>query len=169
MFVPVDAVLPTTSPNLSWLTINENCGIGAGLDKCCEIWVNTASITLEPPPNILFAVGEFNGIIASALPPSPTFTNVPPGTAGAIPPSNNCGIAASVPERIEPIAPTPIPINAPNPKSAAPPVNNPVNVIPSAKAIDKPLTNDCDNLLLSDCNIEIHLDKSKLVDIFIVA
>jgi len=35
--------------------------------------------------------------------------------------------------------------------------------------IDKPLTKDNDNLLLSDCNIEIHLDKSKLVDIFIVA
>ncbi len=35
--------------------------------------------------------------------------------------------------------------------------------------IDKPLTKDDDNLLLSDCNIEIHLDKSKLVDIFIVA
>ena len=35
--------------------------------------------------------------------------------------------------------------------------------------IDKPLTNDSDNLLLSDCNVEIHLDKSKLVDIFIVA
>ncbi len=35
--------------------------------------------------------------------------------------------------------------------------------------IDKPLTKDDDNLLVSDCNIEIHLDKSKLVDIFIVA
>jgi hypothetical protein len=35
--------------------------------------------------------------------------------------------------------------------------------------IDKPLTKEDDNLLLSDCNIEIHLDKSKLVDIFIVA
>lgn len=45
-----------------------------------------------------------------------------------------------------------------------------VNKVFSYKCdIDKPLTNDCDNLLLSDCNIEIHLDKSKLVDIFIVA
>ena len=35
--------------------------------------------------------------------------------------------------------------------------------------IDKPLTKEDDNLLLSYCNIEIHLDKSKLVDIFIVA
>jgi len=35
--------------------------------------------------------------------------------------------------------------------------------------IDKPLTKNDDNLLVSDCNIEIHLDKSKLVDIFIVA
>ena len=35
--------------------------------------------------------------------------------------------------------------------------------------IDKPLTKEDDNLFISDCNIEIHLDKSKLVDIFIVA
>lgn len=35
--------------------------------------------------------------------------------------------------------------------------------------IDKPLTKDDDNLLVSDCSVEIHLDKNKLVDIFIVA
>jgi hypothetical protein len=35
--------------------------------------------------------------------------------------------------------------------------------------IDKPLTKEDDNLFISDSNIEIHLDKSKLVDIFIVA
>ena len=35
--------------------------------------------------------------------------------------------------------------------------------------IDKPLTKDDDNLLVSDCSVEIHLDKCKLVDIFIVA
>ena len=34
--------------------------------------------------------------------------------------------------------------------------------------IDKPLTKD-DNLLVSDCNIEIHLSKNKLVEVFIVA
>ena len=45
-----------------------------------------------------------------------------------------------------------------------------VNKVFSYKCdIDKPLTNDCDNLLVSDCDIEIHLDKNKIVDIFIVA
>jgi len=35
--------------------------------------------------------------------------------------------------------------------------------------IDKPLTKDCDNLLVSDCSIEIHLDKDRIIDIMLVA
>ena len=45
-----------------------------------------------------------------------------------------------------------------------------VNKVFSYKCnIEKPLTKDSDNLLVSDCDIEIHLDKTKIVDIFIVA
>ena len=45
-----------------------------------------------------------------------------------------------------------------------------VNKVLSYKCnIDKPLTKDDDNLLVSDCNIEIHLDKNRILDIMIVA
>lgn len=45
-----------------------------------------------------------------------------------------------------------------------------VNKVFSYKCdIDKPLTNEPDDILLKHCNIEIHLDKDKIVDIFIVA
>ena len=45
-----------------------------------------------------------------------------------------------------------------------------VNKVFSYKCdIDKPLARDEDFLLVSDCGIEIHLDKDKIVDIFIVA
>jgi hypothetical protein len=45
-----------------------------------------------------------------------------------------------------------------------------VNKVLSYKCnIDKPLTKDCDNLLVSDCGIEIHLDKDRIIDIMIVA
>ena len=45
-----------------------------------------------------------------------------------------------------------------------------VNKVFSYKCdIDKPLTKDDDNLLVKDCNVEIHLNKDKIVDIFIVA
>ena len=45
-----------------------------------------------------------------------------------------------------------------------------VNKVFSYKCdIDKPLTNKPDDILLKHCNIEIHLDKDKIVDIFIVA
>jgi len=45
-----------------------------------------------------------------------------------------------------------------------------VNKVFSYKCdINEPLNKDCDNLLVSDCGIEIHLDKNKIVDIFIVA
>ena len=45
-----------------------------------------------------------------------------------------------------------------------------VNKVFSYKCnIDKPLTKNDDNLLVSDCNIEIHLDKDRILDIMIVA
>jgi hypothetical protein len=45
-----------------------------------------------------------------------------------------------------------------------------VNKVLSYKCnIDKPLTKDCDNLLVSDCGIEIHLDKDRIIDIMLVA
>ena len=45
-----------------------------------------------------------------------------------------------------------------------------VNKVLSYKCnIDKPLTKDCDNLLVSDCSIEIHLDKDRIIDIMLVA
>jgi hypothetical protein len=45
-----------------------------------------------------------------------------------------------------------------------------VNKVLSYKCnIDKPLTKDCDNLFISDCSIEIHLDKDRIIDIIIVA
>jgi len=45
-----------------------------------------------------------------------------------------------------------------------------VNKVFSYKCdINKPLTKDNDWLLLSDCSIEIHLDKTYIIDIFIVA
>ena len=45
-----------------------------------------------------------------------------------------------------------------------------VNKVFSYKCdIDKPLASDEDFLRVSDCGIEIHLDKDKIIDIFIVA
>ena len=45
-----------------------------------------------------------------------------------------------------------------------------VNKVFSYKCdIDKPLASDEDFLKVSDCGIEIHLDKDKIIDIFIVA
>jgi len=35
--------------------------------------------------------------------------------------------------------------------------------------IEKTLTNDPDDILLKHCNVEIHLERDKIVDIFIVA
>jgi hypothetical protein len=45
-----------------------------------------------------------------------------------------------------------------------------VNKVFSYKCnIHMPLTNDCNNLLVSDCGIEIHLNNREIIDIFIVA
>ena len=51
-----------------------------------------------------------------------------------------------------------------------PPFLRKVNKVFSYKCdIEKTLTNEPDDILLKHCNIEIHLDKDKIVDIFIVA
>lgn len=45
-----------------------------------------------------------------------------------------------------------------------------VNKVFSYKCdIHKPLSNDCNNLLVSDCDIQINLNGHKIIDIFIVA